>query len=110
VPADVDELFYREWVRVLFDRAVADLRDQCEARGRQTMFEAFARYDLADAASRPSYDEIASALGLATTTVTNHLAAMRREFRTIVLDRLREITGSEDEWEAEARRLLRGDW
>ena len=24
-PADVDELFYREWVRSLFDRAVADL-------------------------------------------------------------------------------------
>jgi RNA polymerase sigma factor (sigma-70 family) len=110
VPSDVDELFYREWVRVLFDRAVADLRDQCEARGRQSMFDVFARYDLADAASRPSYDEIASALGLATTTVTNHLAAMRREFRTIVLDRLREITGSEDEWEAEARRLLRGEW
>jgi RNA polymerase sigma factor (sigma-70 family) len=110
VPSDADELFYREWVRVLFDRAVADLRDQCEARGRQSMFDVFARYDLADAASRPSYGEIASALGLATTTVTNHLAAMRREFRTIVLDRLREITGSEDEWEAEARRLLRGEW
>jgi RNA polymerase sigma factor (sigma-70 family) len=110
VPSDADELFYREWVRVLFDRAVADLRDQCEARGRQSMFDVFARYDLADAASRPSYDEIASALGLAATTVTNHLAAMRREFRTIVLDRLREITGNEDEWEAEARRLLRGEW
>jgi RNA polymerase sigma factor (sigma-70 family) len=110
VSTDVDELFYREWVRALFDRAVADLRDQCEARGRQTMFTVFERYDLADAASRPSYDQIASALGLATTTVTNHLAAMRREFRTIVLDRLREVTGSEDEWEAEARRLLRGEW
>jgi hypothetical protein len=35
---------------------------------------------------------------------------MRREFRAIVLELLREITGSEDEWEAEARRLLRGDW
>jgi RNA polymerase sigma factor (sigma-70 family) len=110
VPSDVDELFYREWVRVLFDRAVADLREQCDARGRRTMFEVFSRYDLADPAARPSYGEIATALGIATTTVTNHLAAMRREFRAIVLDRLREITGSEDEWEAEARRLLKGDW
>jgi RNA polymerase sigma factor (sigma-70 family) len=110
VPADVDELFYREWVRGLFDRAVEDLRAQSEARGRQTMFEVFTRYDLADPAHRPSYDDIASALNLAPTTVTNHLAAMRREFRAIVLELLREITGSEDEWEAEARRLLRGDW
>ena len=110
IPADVDDLFYREWVRALFDRAVADLRADAETRNRQVMFEVFVRYDLADAATRPSYDEIGVALGLPTTTVTNHLAAMRRQFRAIVLDRLREITGSDDEWEAEARRLLRGDW
>ena len=110
IPADVDDLFYREWVRALFDRAVADLRADAETRNRQVMFEVFDRYDLADAATRPSYDEIGVALGLPTTTVTNHLAAMRRQFRAIVLDRLREITGSDDEWEAEARRLLRGDW
>ena len=110
IPADVDDLFYREWVRALFDRAVADLRADAETRNRQVMFEVFVRYDLADAATRPSYDEIGAALGVPTTTVTNHLAAMRRQFRAIVLDRLREITGSDDEWEAEARRLLRGDW
>lgn len=109
-PADVDDLFYREWVRALFDQAVTDVRAQAESRGRQTMFEVFARYDLADPEARPSYDDIATALGLTTATVTNHLAAMRREFRAIVLDRLREITGSEEEWEAEARRLLGGDW
>ena len=110
IPADVDDLFYREWVRALFDRAVADLRADAATRNRQVMFEVFVRYDLADPATRPSYDEIGVALGLPTTTVTNHLAAMRRQFRAIVLDRLREITGSDDEWEAEARRLLRGDW
>lgn len=110
-PADVDELFYREWVRALFDRAVAELRARVAASGRQAMYEVFARYDLADPGeSRPSYSDIAAELGLTTTTVTNHLAAMRREFRAIVLERLREITGSEDEWETEARRLLGGNW
>jgi RNA polymerase sigma factor (sigma-70 family) len=109
-PADVDELFYREWVRSLFDRAVADLESQARSRGREMMFEVFKRYDLSDGAARPSYDEIAAGLGLTTTTVTNHLAAMRREFRRIVLERLREITGSDQEWELEARRLLGGEW
>jgi DNA-directed RNA polymerase specialized sigma24 family protein len=110
-PADVDELFYREFVRALFDRAVGELRARAIAGGRQVMFDVFARYDLADpAAARPTYGDIGAALGLTTAMVTNHLAAMRREFRGIVLDRLREITGSEDEWEAEARRLLGGDW
>jgi len=38
--------------------------------------------------------------------VTNHLAAMRRQFRRIVLERLRDLTTTDEEFEAEARRLL----
>ena len=34
---------------------------------------------------------------------------MRRQFRKIVLERLRELTSSEEEWEAEAARLLGGN-
>jgi hypothetical protein len=45
-------------------------------------------------------------LNLTPATVTNHLAAMRRQFRKIVLDRLRDLTSSEEEWEAEVARLL----
>jgi hypothetical protein len=40
--------------------------------------------------------------------VTNHLAAMRRQFRVIVLERLRDLTSSDEEWEAEAAKLLGG--
>ena len=38
--------------------------------------------------------------------MTNHLAAMRREFRTLVLDALREQCASDGEFRAEARALL----
>jgi hypothetical protein len=73
------------------------------------MFDVFSRYDLVDESeARPTYTAIATALNLTTATVTNHLAAMRRQFRKIVLDRLRELTSSEEEWEAEAARLLGG--
>jgi RNA polymerase sigma factor (sigma-70 family) len=107
VDADVDELFYREWVRALLERSVADLQRHAEELGRPEMFEVFSRYDLVDEGeARPTYTAIASALNLTAATVTNHLAAMRRQFRTIVLDRLRELTSSEEEWEAEAARLL----
>jgi len=111
VPANVDEFFYREWVREIFDWAVAELRSQSLAKGRGVMFRVFALYELAgDTDDRPSYAAIASRLDLTPAMVTNHLAAMRREFRRIVLDRLREVTGSDDEWEAEARQLLGGHW
>ena len=107
VVADVDELFYREWVRALLERSVADLKRAADDAGRPAMFEVFARYDLLDDRdTRPTYAEIARDLGLTAATVTNHLAAMRRQFRAIVLERLRELTSSEEEWEAEAARLL----
>ena len=109
VGADVDELFYREWVRSLLERSVADLKRHAEAAGRPEMFEVFSRYDLVDEGeTRPTYTAIAAALNLTTATVTNHLAAMRKQFRKIVLDRLRELTSSEEEWESEAARLLGG--
>jgi RNA polymerase sigma factor (sigma-70 family) len=108
VVEDHDEVFYREWVRALFEGAVDDLRAEAAARGRDVPFEVFRRYDLADmrGEDQPSYADIAAALGLTVATVTNHLAAMRRLLRARVLDRLREATGSDDEFEAEAKRLL----
>ncbi|HEX4913893.1 MAG TPA: sigma-70 family RNA polymerase sigma factor [Vicinamibacterales bacterium] len=107
VDADVDEMFYREWVRALLERSVAELQRSAEASGRAVMFEVFRRYDLLDEReTRPTYAEIARDLELTPATVTNHLAAMRRQFRAILLERLRELTSSEAEWEAEAAKLL----
>ena len=107
VDPDVDELFYREWVRALLERSVGDLERYAASAGRPIMFEVFARYDLLeDTDTRPTYAEIARALNLTPATVTNHLAAMRREFRRIVLERLRELTSSDQEWESEAARLF----
>ena len=108
VAADVDDLFYQEWVRALFQHAVGDLRKATEAAGRATMFAVFERYDLVEQAERPTYAAIGHELGLTPVTVTNHLAAMRRQFRRHVLDRLRNLTTTDEEFEAEARRLLGG--
>jgi RNA polymerase sigma factor (sigma-70 family) len=107
VPADVDELFYQEWMRVLFQRAVDDLRSASASSDRMMMFRVFERYDLAED-PRPTYQALAAELGLTAATVTNHLAAMRRQFRRYVLERLRELTTTEEEFRAEAARLLGG--
>jgi hypothetical protein len=109
VAADVDELFYQEWVRALFQRAVADLREWASSTGRDVMFTVFERYDLVPPSEqRPTYAALARELGITPATVTNHLAAVRRQFRRLVLDRLRDLTTSDDEFEAEAKRLLGG--
>jgi RNA polymerase sigma factor (sigma-70 family) len=103
---DADAYFQREWLRALFDASVDRLRARSLAAGHQRRLRIFERYDLADADSdRPTYEELARALGIARTDVTNDLAAARREFRRIVLELLRAQCASDEEFEAERRAL-----
>ncbi|HWN41405.1 MAG TPA: hypothetical protein VNW71_04255, partial [Thermoanaerobaculia bacterium] len=64
----------------------------------------FERYDLEE--DRPTYARLAEELGITAVQVTNDLAAARRDFRRLVLDELRALTGSEAEFRAEARDIL----
>jgi len=106
-PDSIDRYFETEWVRGLFEMSVSALRDDCLKRSREVPFRLFERYDLLDSEERrPSYANLASEYGIPVTTVTNHLALARREFRRIVLEKLREITASDEEFRREARDLL----
>lgn len=106
-----EETFHREWLRDLVAAAVSALRERCAAAGRATDFEAFARYDLVDAPEdRPTYAEVAVALGLPVTQVTNALHRARRDFRLALLTALRDRTATLDEFESEARALLGEAW
>jgi hypothetical protein len=69
-------------------------------------FELFELYDLEDDDPKPSYSQLAAKFGLATTDVTNYLAFARREFRRCVLDQLREMTATDQEFRREAQALL----
>jgi RNA polymerase sigma factor (sigma-70 family) len=106
--SDPDAGFHREWVRALFGAAFDRLRARCASTGREKHLALFERYDVADAGglTAPTYAELAMDLGLTSTQVTNWLAAIRREFRAIVLETLRDLCVDEDEFRAEARALL----
>jgi hypothetical protein len=100
--------FEREWARSLFSLAVEALHQRCRGTRHETAFHLFEAYDLesADPASRRDYASLAAEHGIPLTQVTNLLAWARREFRTIVLAKLRELTASEEEFRSEARALL----
>jgi RNA polymerase sigma factor (sigma-70 family) len=103
---DFDAWFHREWLRSLFAAASERLRTSCAAHGRDQRFTLFERYDLAaDEDHRPTYAQLAADLGLSAATVTNELAAARREFRRMVLAVLREQCATDEEYIAEARAL-----
>ncbi|HEV8202511.1 MAG TPA: sigma-70 family RNA polymerase sigma factor [Candidatus Polarisedimenticolia bacterium] len=102
-----EELFDAEWVRSLFALAVESLRAACASAGKEQHFELFRRYDLEDAGEgKVTYDDLAREFGTTPSLVTNHLAWTRREFRRILLDTLRQVTSSDEEFRLEARLLL----
>lgn len=106
VDVSPEDYFHREWVRWMFTISVDALRERCEASGRMVQFQLFEAYDLGDDDATVSYASLAKTFGLEPTTVNNYLAATRRDFRRIVLDKLREITATDEEFRIEARSLL----
>jgi DNA-directed RNA polymerase specialized sigma24 family protein len=110
VPADsaLDDLFDREWVRSVLAMALDALRAECMAAGRSSTWEVFVarEVDGAGLGTPPSYAELAHRLDLPVTQVTNFLAWARPRFRNHVLDAVRALTGTDEEFRAEARALL----
>jgi hypothetical protein len=92
----------------LFARALERLRTHCDEKGHADAFVLFTRYDIDPdgAAPRPTYAVLARETGRSVTDVTNELAWARRAFRVIVLDLLRAICATDEEFRAEARDLL----
>jgi len=101
-PESLEEFFEKEWVRSLFALAVEDLRTLCEERDRARTLRLFEAYDL-EGDEKSSYEQLSKDYGISVTDVANALAWARREFRKIALDRLRELCGSEEEFQREAR-------
>lgn len=102
-----DECFEKEWVRSLFSAALEHFSQSCKESGRDTHYRLFEKYDIdPDPEGKPTYAALADEFGIAVTDVTNYLSWARRKFRESVLEKLREVTGSEAEFRSEARRLL----
>jgi RNA polymerase sigma factor (sigma-70 family) len=101
-PESLEEFFEKEWIRSLFGLAVEDLRQFCVERERERTFRLFEVYDL-DGNDKISYEQLANEYSIPVTDVTNALSWARREFRRIALARLRELCGSEEEFQREAR-------
>jgi RNA polymerase sigma factor (sigma-70 family) len=103
----MEQYFHDEFVRSLFALSVDTLREECALRGKDLPFRLFERYELdRDPEERLTYERMAEELNIPVTQVTNFLAFARREFRRIVLEKLREITTSDREFREEARGLL----
>jgi RNA polymerase sigma factor (sigma-70 family) len=105
-PDGPEELFTREFARSLFSLALERLRAESGANGRMIHFQLLELYDIDEGGRQLTYNDVARRFGVKTTDVTNYLAYARKEFRRIVLDELRTMTATEDEFRREAHTLL----
>ena len=101
---DTERCFDQAWTRHLLSVGVDLLEQTCDEKHKGVAFRVFDRYVLSG--ETRSYEDLASELAIPVTQVTNHLAWARREFRRIVLEELKEITASDEEFRSEARGLL----
>jgi RNA polymerase sigma factor (sigma-70 family) len=108
VDGAINDYFEKEFARSVFSLALESFRRQMLDNGKETHLQLFERYILSDeeGSTKSSYKILAAEFGISTSDVTNYLAFGRREFRRIVLERLRELTASDDEFRREARALL----
>ena len=104
-PRELDQFFRQELIRDLFMRALADVRASFLAEGKETPFRVFERYDLGPNDGR-TYAAVAAEFGIPVTQVTNYLAAVRRRFRERALAHLRALSGTDEEFRADARDLF----
>jgi len=86
--------------------AVDGLKRDCDQRGREIAYRVFESYDLREGGDKPTYAGLTAELGISAATVTNHLAAMRRSLRQLVLERIRESTATDREYKSELRAVL----
>lgn len=103
---DPESFFAREFARSLFAIAVDRLRRECSEKGKQVHFALLELYDIEEGGKELTYEQVATRFGIKPTDVTNYLAYARREFRRIVLDELRAMTATEEEFRREAQTLL----
>ncbi len=99
VIAPTDDLFEREWRRVLFERAI----DELARSERPVVADCFRRYYL----HATTYREIAEAMGIRESDVTNHLHLAKAKLREIVRRLVRESCESDVEFDDEMRELFR---
>jgi RNA polymerase sigma factor (sigma-70 family) len=105
-PGGAEEFFAQEFARSLFGLALERLRRECEDKGKGLHFQLLELYDIDEGGKNFTYEEVARRFAIKATDVTNYLAFARREFRRIVLEELRDMTASEDEFRREAQALL----
>jgi RNA polymerase sigma factor (sigma-70 family) len=100
---DPEELFEAEWLRHLMQLAITRLDAALTSAGKPVHAALFREFHVGDP---PTYADAAARHGISVTDVTNWLHVARKEFRSLALELLRELTVDDEEFAAEAKAVF----
>ena len=109
--ATADQAFDYAWITNLLDQTLSETRRQCCTSRQKVHWQVFHRKVLApiiEGADEISMEEISRVYGLKDANQANsRVVTVKRRFGRILMHRLRDLTGSGDQAEAEFNEIMR---
>jgi RNA polymerase sigma-70 factor (ECF subfamily) len=107
-PADnvtPDRIYDREWALALLERVITRLRDECIADSKAQLFDELKPFLTADKSAVP-YPQVAANLGMAEGAVRVTVHRLRRRYRELLRDEIRQTLSDPAQLADEMQALL----
>ncbi len=102
--SDPAKVFDSLWVKEIIEAATNRVRARLSSTGREAYLRVYQKYDLVPEPQRPTYETLASELGLKVSDIRNYLFAVREmlrdEIRSEVSETTTDLRELENEWNA----------
>jgi RNA polymerase sigma-70 factor (ECF subfamily) len=100
-----ERLFDVRWAATVAERALRELREECEKRGRRRVFDALGGALVAER-GEVSYEELARSLDVGTAEIKRLLHQLRRRYRELLRAEVADTVARKEDIEDELRHLV----
>ena len=102
-----DRMFDRAWAETFVATAFARLSEDYKSEGKEKLFEELKSFLMIGVDSLPTYEQLATRLGAAESTLRSHVTRMRARYREALRAEARRTVQTEAEVNEELREFLR---
>lgn len=102
---DADDSYEREWAITLLRRVITLLEQECRVAGKSGLFQALQGHLDAMGTDRLPYEELSRKLSRSIVSLRQDVSRLRRRYRAILREEVRQTVADETEIDAELRHL-----
>jgi RNA polymerase sigma factor (sigma-70 family) len=102
-----DHLFDRSWAEALLALGLERLSEHFKGESREKLFNELSVFLTSSADPLPSYEELATRLGITESTLRSHVTRLRARYREVLRAEVRRTVDTEAEVDEELHELLR---